>query len=134
VNDFEPRENTFFFGEEIASEEEYNQIIEDASLVWLIFPGFTNSSNTLTKAAFLKTPCIALAGSLIGERIQRYHLGGIVQYPKVFELRRVLLEMTWAQDGTCENKNLERSQFLKEFTEMQFGKRLRSGLEVFLEE
>jgi len=133
VNHFHPRENTFFWGEEIDSEEEYNRIIQDSSLVWLVFPGFTNSSNTLTKAAFLKSPCIALADSLIGERVTRYSLGVTVREPIIDDAREVLLSMRQWKILVRKDGSPAREDFLREFNEACFTERLESGLRVFLD-
>lgn len=134
VEDFQLQENAFFYGEEIDSEEEYNQVIKISSIVWLIYPGFTNSSNTLTKAGSFNVPCVALSDSLIGERVAKYALGSVVPDPSYESVERILIQALEDRKVLLENPDSKSIKFVNDFSEGAFVGNLSHGLRGFWEE
>jgi glycosyltransferase involved in cell wall biosynthesis len=58
------------------NESAYNAIVKASTVLFAAYPGFPHSSNTLTKAACLRVPVVCTKGSLMGNAVDQYELGG----------------------------------------------------------
>ena len=55
-----------------------NSLLQSCDIIYAAYLDFPNSSNILTKAAFLKKPVIVSDGFLMAERVRRFNMGEII--------------------------------------------------------
>ncbi|MBW7961116.1 hypothetical protein [Bradyrhizobium sp. BR 10261] len=70
-----PPKNVFLFEGYIASEPDYNSIIQACDILYAVYQGFNSSSNSLTKAAGFRRPILVTEDSLMGKRVHRLKIG-----------------------------------------------------------
>ncbi len=91
------RENTgncYFKEGRVADGADYNAHIRAADVIFAVYRGFPNSSNTLTKAAVFEKPVIVNDGYLTAERTRRFRLGEIVPQDDADAILRAIVQIT----------------------------------------
>lgn len=68
-------ENVWALTDRIASEAEFNRMLESSDVVFAVYRNFTRSSNILTKAALYRRPILVAANYCMAERVATYGLG-----------------------------------------------------------
>lgn len=71
-------ENLFVLRDYYPPEEVLNSFFQTADVAYLCQEGFIHSSNKFTKAIHLNTPVLVSQDTLLADRVQRYHLGRVV--------------------------------------------------------
>lgn len=71
-----PPKNVYLHEGYIKSERDYNSIVAASDIVYAVYKDFNSSSNSLTKAAGLRRPILVANNSLMGERVERFNIGG----------------------------------------------------------
>lgn len=75
-----PPENCLFQVGYIEDERELNAIIAATDILYAVYTGFRDSSNSLTKAANFEKPLLVSNQYLMGERVELYKIGATVRY------------------------------------------------------
>lgn len=70
--------NVFAHLQYISSDIEMNAVMSISGVIYAAYRDFPNSSNILTKAAFLKKPIMVSEGYVMAERVRKYELGEVV--------------------------------------------------------
>lgn len=70
-----------------------NSLIQTADVVFAAYTNFPNSSNMMTKAAFLERPLVVSDGYLMAERVRKYRLGAIVPEGSTEDIMRQILHL-----------------------------------------
>lgn len=78
-----PPENCFIRTGYIEREQDVNAIISAADVIYAVYQGFKDSSNTLTKAATFEKPVLVSDDYLMGERVRTFRLGAAVKFGDV---------------------------------------------------
>jgi len=73
----EPPENVFVYEGYVASEIDYNSLIDASDIVYAVYQNFNSSSNSLTKAAGFRRPILVSANSLMGQRVLASGTGSV---------------------------------------------------------
>jgi hypothetical protein len=114
-----PPENVYPFQGYIASERDYNSIIDACDIIYSVYPGFGSSSNSLTKAAGFRRPILVAENSLMGERVHRSKIGALAPEGDV---STILEKLAWLAAQPNENFDF------KAFHEEQSVEALKSAL------
>jgi len=99
LRQWEERRNIYAHLQRLESESSLNQIIQNSAVVYAVYADFPNSSNIMTKAAFLRRPVLVSQGHLMGEMVERYGLGESVPAGDGAALRATLRHMLQGDYG-----------------------------------
>jgi hypothetical protein len=75
---WEQQANVFRYPGRIPDELSLNGVMDASDVIFAAYTDFPNSSNILTKAAFLNRPVIVSDGFLMAERTREFQLGVVV--------------------------------------------------------
>jgi hypothetical protein len=114
-----PPENVYLSEGYIASERDYNSIIDVCDIIYAVYQGFGSSSNSLTKAAGFRRPILVAENSLMGERVHRSKIGALAPEGDV---STILEKLGWLAAQPNENFDF------KAFHEEQSVEALKSAL------
>jgi hypothetical protein len=96
LQQWETSSNIYAHLQHISSESSLNQVLQISDVVFAAYTDFPNSSNIMTKAAFLRRPVLVSQGHLMGELVHRYRLGECVPAGDGAALRATLRRMVAA--------------------------------------
>ncbi|MBD2189069.1 glycosyltransferase family protein [Pseudanabaena mucicola] len=68
-------ENLFFFFERIPIEANFNSLVSQCDILYLVYECFASSSNIMTKAAFFNKPVLVAHGYLMETLVKEFNLG-----------------------------------------------------------
>jgi glycosyltransferase involved in cell wall biosynthesis len=85
-----PPDNLFVLTDFYPDEETLNSIFRAADVTYICYENFGHSSNKLTKSICLETPVLVTKNTLLGARVQHYHLGYAVEPSNAKELAKYL--------------------------------------------
>jgi hypothetical protein len=105
-----------------------NSVYAVSDVVVAAYRAFPNSSNALTKAAFLERPIVVSEGHVMAERVRRYQMGEVIPEGSADELVRALQHMV--QPGYREE--LSRRARWKDYQEAHSLSRLDSVMRELL--
>ncbi|GAA5118439.1 hypothetical protein JIN84_16005 [Luteolibacter yonseiensis] len=83
--------NVYAHLQRVGTESGLNALISVSDIVMAAYTDFPNSSNILTKAAFLRRSVIVSNGYLMAERVRNFKLGQIVEEGNIGEMREAVL-------------------------------------------
>ena len=83
-------ENLFVLRDYYPPEEVLNSFFQTADVAYLCQEGFIHSSNKFTKAIHLNTPVLVSQDTLLADRVQRYHLGVVVNPSNLLQVATAL--------------------------------------------
>jgi hypothetical protein len=75
-----------------------NGVMDASDVIYAAYTEFPNSSNILTKAAFLNRPVIVSDGFLMAERTREFQLGVVVPEGDVPALKAGIRTLLWQKD------------------------------------
>jgi len=74
----DPPENCFPHFDYVDNEQELNSIIASSDIIYAVYDGFLDSSNSLTKAAAFGKPILVGRQGLMARRVEQYNIGKVV--------------------------------------------------------
>jgi hypothetical protein len=83
-------ENLFVNADYLTDERFFNELIAISNIIFAAYRDFQRSSNMLSKAAEFKKPIIVSDGFLMGECVQRYGIGQVVNQDDVRQMYKAL--------------------------------------------
>jgi hypothetical protein len=116
-------DNVWALTDRIASEAEFNRMLESSDVVFAVYRDFTRSSNILTKAALYRRPVLVAAGYCMAERLAAYRLGLAIPDDSVATAEAALRQLL-AQGAP----NADYAAFTRDFSVDNFRSRLAEFL------
>jgi len=83
-----PPENVFLHDSYLEDERVYNSLIRASSVIYAVYKTSSGSANSLTKAAFFRTPILVSNQSYIGELVMDAGIGLAVPPDDIHEIQR----------------------------------------------
>jgi glycosyltransferase involved in cell wall biosynthesis len=96
-----PPENCFFYTDFMATEADFNALVNCCDVLFAAYENFKYSSNILTKAAVFQKPVIVSEGFCMAERVQQHQLGVVVPEGNAGACLNALLTLVASDAADC---------------------------------
>jgi glycosyltransferase involved in cell wall biosynthesis len=120
--------NCFFHLKRIPYESQFNALIQQCDLVYVVYDNFPSSSNLLTKAAIFSKPVLVAKGYCMESRVKEFNLGVCVDSSNIAQQINALETLLGSDEIS---KNIINPRFL-EYKEYHSVNRLKTVFIDFL--